>query len=85
MIGDMDNDEYVLIIVCMLLAVLLGPFAFFFVMPSVLMVMINNPILSGLTSGAVGSAFVLGVVRYVNRRDTRRPVNPPDETPDAAP
>lgn len=69
----MENRERVPIVVWILLAVLLAPFAFFFVMPFVLMTILRSPILSGLSSGAVGSALILGVVRLANRRDSLRP------------
>lgn len=82
MIRSMDKDDSVPIAVYVLLAVLLGPFAFFMVMPSLLMVILHNPILSGIASGTIASAFILGVVRHVNRRDAPRRISPPDDTAD---
>jgi len=80
----MDNGKPVPIGVWVLLAFFLAPFAIM-MMPMFIFVMLRSPILSGFVSATVASAFICGVVRFVNYRDNRRQARPRSEDQDAGP
>lgn len=71
----MNEDEHVPVVVWVLLGTLMAPLALMpglaFVM-AILATMFANPMLSGFVSATVASAFILGIVRSINRRDDPR-------------
>jgi hypothetical protein len=77
----MDNGKPVPIGVWVLLVLVTSPI---WIM-GVLIAMLTSPAFSALLAATVASAFIFGVVRRVNHRDTTRPVKYPAETPDDTP